>query len=1059
MKKNMNRLLLMVLLLCAYGMATAQISAGKITGTVTSDKDNEPLAGVSILVKGTTLSTITDMNGVFSIKANPGQTLVLSYIGFATLQVPVTGNKLIINMKETENTLDELVVIGYGTMKKKLNTGATVQVKGDDLMRQNTTNPLQALQGSTPGVQITSSSGQPGKGANVIIRGVGSIYGVSPTYIVDGVITGDISYLNSADIASIDILKDAASCAIYGAQASNGIILVTTRTGTKGKAQLHFDGYYGVQNISNNIKTLNASDYALIMNEQAVNSGKPRIYTDKAAFLSKYGNTDWMDAITAKNAPMYDYNLGVNGGSDLQTYSVSLGMTGQDGVIGGHDLSSFQRISFRSNNEYSLYNNLLKFGHHLAYTNTSNTGVNEGGIYSGSPIRGALTTSPFLPVYDDAGNFFDNTNPNLTYAGTRYNGNIWSCWNEGESNPLAAMSETESHSVSQKLFGDVYAEFQPMKGLKVKTVFGWDAYWNNSRSFTPVYHLSKYTYNSNDFATQSMSIGGTWSWDNTVSYDLKVKDHALTFLAGSSIREFQGEWMYTKNADLTIADWDHAWIRNAKNTANSTLWAFDGAPNDESKMLSYFGRINYNYLEKYLFNATFRADGSSRFAKGNQWGYFPSFSAGWVVTNEDFMSTVPEVDFLKVRATWGQVGNQNITAYQYLATISSDNCYYYYGSGVPAGSLMAPGSEVNVYGSFPKQMANDKLKWETSEQSGIGFDARFLQSKLGVNFDLYNKLTKDWLIKAPILATAGAEAPYMNGGDVTNSGVELALSWNDRINDFVYQVGGNISYNKNHVNNVPTSDGIIYGNTNEAYANADAFYRVAMEGYPIGMFWGWKTDGILQNDAEVADYVASLNGSKNNSLQKSNLAPGDVRFVDVTKDGKINESDKTMIGSPWPDITFGMNLSCQWKGFDASIVASGVAGNEIFQCYRDYGGKQSNYTTTAMAGRWYGEGTSNFLPRNTEANINYRISDLFIRKGDYLRISNIQIGYDFSKIIKLKYLSQLRWYVGAQNAFTLTAYDGMDPEIGYGPNAATSGADMAYYPRARTFLTGVNIKF
>jgi hypothetical protein len=289
--------------------------------------------------------------------------------------------------------------------------------------------------------------------------------------------------------------------------------------------------------------------------------------------------------------------------------------------------------------------------------------------------------------------------------------------------------------------------------------------------------------------------------------------------------------------------------------------------------------------------------------------------------------------------------------------------------------------------------------------------------------------------------------------------VELAINWNNRSKDFNYQIGGNISYNKNVVNHVPTSDGIIYGGTNEAYQNADAFYRVAMEGYPIGLFWGWQTDGILQNDTEVADYVASLNGSKNNSLQKGNLAPGDVRFVDRTKDGKINEDDKTMIGSPWPDITFGLNLSCQWRGFDASLVANGVAGNELFQCYRDYGNKLSNFTTTAMAGRWYGEGTSDFLPRNTETNINYRISDLFIRKGDYLRISNIQIGYDFSRILKVKYLTQLRWYIGAQNALTFTKYDGMDPEIGYGPNAATSGADLAYYPRTRTLLTGVNIKF
>ncbi|MHB9141715.1 MAG: TonB-dependent receptor domain-containing protein, partial [Paludibacter sp.] len=424
--------------------------------------------------------------------------------------------------------------------------------------------------------------------------------------------------------------------------------------------------------------------------------------------------------------------------------------------------------------------------------------------------------------------------------------------------------------------------------------------------------------------------------------------------------------------------------------------------------------------------------------------------------------------FLKLRASWGQVGNQSIDAWKYLPQIKTNNTYYYYGNGINTGNLSAVGASVNVAGSYPT-IGNASLIWETSEQTNVGVDAKFLHSRLSANLDLYNKISKGWLIEAPIRVEAGAETSLMNGGDVTNRGVELALTWNDKIGtDFNYNISGNVAYNNNTVGNVPTADGIIYGNSNEAYNNAAAVYRKAQTGYPIGYFWGYKTDGILQNQADVNSYVATLkNGSPGNSLQGRNIAPGDVKFVDVNGDGLINENDKTMIGSPSPDFTFGLSLGFSWKAFDFSLTSNGVAGNEIFQSYRDYGSKTANYTT-AILNRWHGEGTSNLLPRVTETNINYQISDIFIHKGDFLRISNIQIGYDFAKNIKWKYLSQCRLYVAVQNAFTITTYDGMDPEVGYGTAdtgntgssvSSTSGIDLGYYPRPRTILTGISVKF
>lgn len=1049
---------LTVLMLIMIGWTqptVAQTNAMTVSGTVISEADRAPLVGVTVRVKTANVGTVTDLNGAFSIQTAMGQSLIFSYIGHKTKEVTVIETSMQVVLEESDKTLDEVVVIGYGTIKKKLNTGATVQVKGDDLLRQNTSNPLHALQGSTPGVQITSTSGQPGKGVNVTIRGLGSIYGGNPIYIVDGVQTGDISYLNNNDIATIDVLKDAASAAIYGAQASNGVVLITTKSGTKGKGQVTFDAYYGIQNLANKrLDLLDAGQYATMMNEQAVNSGKPRLYSDKSTFLAKYGNTDWLDAIVVDNAPTYNYSLGFNGGSDNHLYAMSLGLTGQDGIIGGHDVSNYQRMTFKANNEYSMMDGLLKVGEHLTFMNSNNTGINEGGIYSGSPIRASLGTSPFLPMFDDNGEYLNNS-PKSSY----YNGAVWVPWAEGEANPYATMNMGESHGNNIRLLGDVYAELKPIKGLTLKTVFGLETYANSSRAFMPVYKLSAYTYNNNDYATQNLSKGRTWSWENTASYAMTLGDHAFSALVGTSLREYQGEWMYTRNADLIIADYDHAWINDATNVSATNLWDFQGGPSDESMMMSYFGRLNYNYKETYLLNLTLRADGSSHFAKGHRWGYFPSFSAGWVMTNEAFMEDLTWLDFLKARASWGQVGNQNISAWQYLATVQTSNTYYYYGAGVPQGSLIAPGSKINQVGAFPNQLANEELKWETSEQTNIGFDARLLRSRLGVNLDLYSKVTKDWLIKAPVLATTGADAPFINGGDVTNKGIELALSWNDRIGDFTYNAAINGSYNKNTVGNIPTQDGIIHGESNEAYNNAEAIYRRAQEGYPIGYFWGWQTDGILQDNAEVTSYVASLGGNPSNTLQGRNIAPGDVRFVDRDKNGKIEEADKTMIGSPHPDFTFGLSFGCSWKNIDFSIMANGMAGNEIFQSYRDYSSKYANFSTDIL-GRWHGKGTSNSLPRLTEGNYNYRISDLFVKKGDFLRISNIQVGYDFAKeLVKWKYLSQLRFYVAVQNAFILSAYNGMDPEIGYGTDSSNSGIDLGYYPRPRTLLAGVNITF
>jgi TonB-linked SusC/RagA family outer membrane protein len=1001
----------------------------QITGRVTGASDGQPIPGAVVKVKGKSAATGTNGTGNYAIAAQTGDVLQVSSIGFVSKEVPVTASGSInISLSDDNTELDEVVVVGYGVQQKKLVTGATVQVKGETLQRQSTTNALQGLQGQTPGVQIASTSGQPGEGMRVTIRGLGTIGNSGPLYVVDGVLTGDITYLNSADIESIDVLKDAASAAIYGSQAANGVVLVTTRTGKRGQAaSITFDAYYGIQNVAKKADMLNATEYASIMNEAAINSGKQPIFSNEQ--ILAYGEgTDWIDRMFVKDALTQNYSLGASGASDVSVFSTGLSYTSQEGIVGGKDLSNYERYSFRINSEHNFYKDIIKLGQHLTYTEIKNNGIGVGNQYNNA-LRGAFNTSPFVPVYDEAGNFFDNTN---------------STWNNGEANPYAQMVYgNQNRRNNQRLLGDVYLTIEPIKNLRFRTSLGMDYNAGESRSFTPIYQLSAYAYNTATRASQSMNKGKSLIWDNLLSYKFNLKaDHEFEVMAGSSAYQADGSTIFGTNTNLIFEDLDHAWLTNATGKTIAGI-SLGGAPYDADRRMSYFGRINYNYKQTYLLNATFRADGSSRFSAQNRWGYFPSISAGWIATNEKFMEGQRNwLDFFKLRASWGQVGNQNIAAFQYLAPITLNNTNYTFGSE----------EGVLIPGAYPSRIANPELKWETSEQSNIGVDANFFKGLFSLNFDWYKKTTKDWLISAPILATAGADAPFINGGNVKNTGIELALTFKNHVGAFNYSIGVNGAYNKNEVGNIPTADGIVHGLTNQLFDNAQEFYR-AQSGFPIGYFWGLQTNGIFQNEAEVEAYRS------NGTVIQPTAAPGDVKYVDLNADGKIDGSDRTMIGNPNPDYTFGITLSADYKGFDLSVVASGVAGNDIVQSYRNQANQFGNYTTRILD-RWHGEGSSNTLPRVTEDNRNWtNFSDLYIQKGDYLRISNVTLGYDLSKVFKKNYLKQVRLYASALNLYTFTKYDGMDPEIGYGSEGFSSGVDVGYYPRPRTFMFGANFRF
>ena len=1025
------------------GIGAGVLYAQKVTGTVISGSDNEPLIGASVMVQGTKVGSVTDLDGNFTIDAKNGQTLEVSYLGFITQKVKVNGQKLNITLQEDKQSLDEVVVVGYGVQKKKLVTGATVQLKGDDIAKLNTTNPLSAMQGQTPGVNIVSTSGQPGAAMSVTIRGLGTVGNSQPLYLIDGV-GGDITTLNPADIESIDVLKDAASAAIYGAQAANGVVLVTTKSGKEGSSKITYDGYVGWQTLGRKFEMLNSSQYMQIMDEALLNSYNmsPIDWTSLSAIRDANGNvynTDWIDQAVDNGALTTSHSLAFTGGSKTSTYSISGGYTGQDGLIGGSDVSYYKRYNLRVNSEHKMWNGLVTIGEHVGFVYKDSRGMGTGNIYNNN-LRSAFSTSPLVPVYDADGNYYSTVD---------------SDWNKNDGNPYGTMMMNRyNQSKSTSVDANVYVQIEPVKNLKFKTVFGLNYGGSNYRSFTPIYKFTPQSGNGITKVNQSNGNGTSLVWTNTLTYDFDIKEHHISALLGSETTKYDGESTGSYGVNLTAGfdDWEHAYVENTeKGHADRKV---SGGPYDATRGQSFFARLGWSWKDRYMVNATMRADGSSKFAKGHRWGYFPSVSAGWTLTEEDFMkSSASWLDFLKLRLSWGQVGNANINCYQYLAPVTTSNTNYNFGA--------TGGTDAWVMGAYTERLANEKVKWETSEQYNVGLDARFLRQRLSLTLDGYIKSTKDWLVQAPILATAGTGGPVINGGDVKNKGIEVGLSWNDQIGkDLVYSVGANFAYNHNEVGNIPTLDGIIHGATNQIYQNAEEFYR-AENGHAIGYFWGYKTAGLFQNQKEINDWIAAGNG-----IYQADVKPGDVKYVDVNHDGVINASDKVDLGNGLPKYTFGFNFSLAWKGFDLSANFTGAAGFQIAQSYRDPSSSQANYSRRILK-RWTGEGTSNEIPRVTYGDVgNWLFSDLYLQDGDYIRLQNLTMGYDFKKLISWKGLSKMRLYFQVQNLFTLTKYDGMDPEIGSfngtdgnSSDSWVSGVDMGYYPHPRTFIVGLNLAF
>lgn len=1042
--------------LSLFGMGILPAGAQSIlSGTVVASSDGQPLVGAYVLVQGTNQGTTTGTDGTFKVEASSGSILEISLMGYVTRQVKASDG-IRIALEEDRLWLDDVVVVGYGVQKKKLVTGSTVQVKGEDIAKLNTVDVLGALQSQSPGVSIVQNNGFLGSGFKVNIRGLGTIGDSAPLYVVDGVANGSISALNPSDIESIDVLKDAASAAIYGARAANGVILITTKKGREGQASVTYDGYYGLQNLYKIPTLLTASEFMQIQDESRMMDGLTpynwenhigsRVYN---AIKGGWEGTNWLKEIINNDAPVQNHSVNVTGGSKTGTYSIGLAYTGQDATMGvPTSIPHLDRYNFRVNTENTVFKkgslDILKVGQTLNYRFQKTTGsfATEGIYWNG--IHNMLVMSPLMPAYNSDGSYY-------VYEDRVADGYNWDTANGAAKNPIAYMDYASNQNVSKShyLQASVYAVLQPIEKLNIKSQFGYMMSASSSRSYMPEYDLDATAKREVDQVSQSMSVSNRWSWENTVSYSFDIAEHQIDALVGSSLEKWgYGESLSASNVNSNFGDLEHAYLSNVSTTPSS-MSSISGSPSQKNSIASFFARANWNWKEKYMASATMRADGSSVFARGYRWGYFPSVSAGWVITNEDFFKGFGldgVLDFFKIRASWGQNGNCNVTGFQYLSLVTSNNGY----GGYVFGDVI----DKRDVGSYAYKLTNSELKWETSEQTNIGFDARLFGNRLGVEFDWYNKLTKDWLVVAPVLYSYGADAPYVNGGNVKNNGLEFGLHWNDNIGEVFYGINLTGAHNRNKVTKIANADGIIHGVGSIPWEGAEELYRAEV-GMPIGYFYGYKTAGVFQNQAEIDAYKGAL-------LNGDNTNPGDIIYVDSNNDGVIDANDRTMIGNPHPDFTLGLSFNIEWKGIDLSVSGFGSFGQQIFKCYRDFSSSPLNNYTTDILKRWTGEGSSNKYPRlASSSNSNWnKISSLYIENGDYFKVQNVTLGYDISKAFKKFPLKTCRVYVTGQNLFTFTSYSGMDPEIGYGGgNGWAQGIDLGYYPSARTVLFGVNLKF
>jgi TonB-linked SusC/RagA family outer membrane protein len=994
MKKIILFFISQVILLPLFSQQSVK---GKIT-----DEKNIPVVGASVQVKNTLRGTFSDVEGAFAIVASPNDTLIISMLGMAAQKIPVGGKTFInVRMLEESKELGEVVVIGYGTVKKSDLTGSVSSVKSVDLTKITSLNPEQALQGKVTGVQVTSTSGAPGAIPTLRIRGVGTFGNSSPIFVVDGVILDDISFLNSEDIASMEILKDASATAIYGSRGANGVILVTTKSGQKGegKAVFSYSGEYSMQILAKKIDLLTGPEYATVVNE----------ITPTYNNVNLVPNTDWQSLIFHP-ASIQSHQFSASGATQNNQYYLSMGYFKQEGIV---DKSSYERLTFQLNNTYSLTQNIR--------------------------VSNFITITPYK----------QQNAPDVTYSAYRarpdllpYNpdGSFAQVYNVG--NPLADLAYSNNYNKGVRGVGNLFAEAAILKNFKAKTSLGMDASYNQAISFTPAYFVSPQQQNLLNTLTKGNSDNITWLWENTLSYNKQFGVHSIDIVSGYTMQRATSEdfSMTGKNIIRTSPDFwyfNPNYIYDPTNGVNTLSTVSDGVdPNQNYSMISYLFRANYTYNSKYILTATFRRDGSSKFSAGNRYGNFPSFAAGWNVSKEHFMENLPFISNLKVRGSWGIIGNDKI-AYtnQYSLTQTLITVL-----GNPPSANSAVTYSVS---------GNPALKWESTTQGDAGLEIGLFKNKLTGEFDYYNRVTSNILIplSTPDYLGNGQGAKVeFNAASVKNTGFESKITWKDKIGQVGYSITVLGSTIKNTVLKVGGSSGVdsvLYG----GYLANGIPVTQSRVGLPIGAFYGYKTDGIFQSVADLNAYP-----------HLSTAVPGDLRFVDVNHDGKIDGNDRTYIGSPIPKFILGLNLEADYKGFDFSVDIQGVYGNKIFNAKEVVRPDPYNWEKHVL-GAWTGPGTSNTEPRATYGGNNYLPSDLFIQDGSFTRLRNVTLGYTFPPALTKKIaVSQLRIYIKGSNIYTLTKFTGYTPEIG-SSDVLSNGIDYGTYPITSVYSFGINLTF
>lgn len=1047
MQLQAHRYMLSIFLLFFFslGMFAQQLT---VTGVV-KDATGEAVIGASVLVKGTTNGTITDFDGNFTLTNVPSDaTIEITFVGYLPQTVKATSAPLNVILKEDTQALDEVVVIGYGVQKKSVVTASIAKVGSDELAQTAPVRVDNALKGLAAGVQVSTQNGQPGSGSKIRIRGTGTINNSDPLYIVDGMpIGGGIDNINPSDIASIEVLKDAASAAVYGARAANGVVLVTTKKGSLGKVKVSYDFSYGWQSAWKKRDLLNASQYATLMNEAAAYAGEEPLYAN----TNLGAGTNWQEALFNDNAPVQNHQLSVSGASEKVNYFFSLGYYDQEGIIGGnYDKSNYQRLSLRSNTMYTLFDegekrNWLKkmtLGLNISYSRINSIGVNAGSL-TGSPLGDALFMDPTMPVYADSEDQLQAYDRNK-YGDPVYDqltGKLLSMPSDNFnelSNPLGRMSaQPGTKNNSDKIIANLTAELSIWDNLKYKFSWGSDlAFWG-SDGWSHPYYLNKNNNNDKSEVWSSMNRGYTWQIENVLTYDKTLGDHSFGIVLGQSASRYTSRALSGNRLDLPEYLDDKANIDFAIGLQSDGKVGASGGLGDPNSLASYFGRLSYNFAERYMLQVTVRRDGSSRFGPNNKWGTFPSVSLGWNVTNEKWMEKRPDwLTNTKLRLSWGKNGNENIGNFRYTANVATGNNYPFGGAGTQ-GILL---------GSKPTGTPNADLKWEESEQYDAGLDFGFFNNSLTFTVDYFYKKTNGMLKEMAIPSYLGESKPWGNVGSMKNEGVEFEVGYKFGKGDFNFATSLNVSYLKNELINLGNADGFEMGDNVHQIGNVSR----SENGYPYPYFYGWSTDGILQNQAEADAY---------NSKYGQTAVPGDVRFLDYNGDGQLTDDDKHMIGKGNPDWTFGWNFNASYKNIDFSMLLSGALGQDILDVTRRLDCRYVNLPEEFM-NRWHGEGTSNEMPRFswTNNNDNWRISDLYVHNGSYMRIKNIQVGYTLPLSFTKKFFVQkLRVYVAAENLLTITGYKGLDPELG--GDERSNGIDRGYYPQARTYTVGLNLNF